>query len=441
MSGIAKLARGVYTVRMIDALLERFLRYAQVETQSNEAFATCPSTPGQMNLQRMLQAELETMGAADVRLTPHGYVLANLPATSKKAKLPAVAFLAHVDTAPDFSGAGVKPVVHRHYDGKPIRFPDNPKLVLDPARHPELARAKGMDIVTASGTTLLGADDKAGVAIVMTLAEHLIRHPEIMHGPVKICFTPDEEIGRGVDKLDLDELGANVAYTLDGQAPGEICWETFSADAAWVTIHGVSTHPGEAKSQRMVNALHLAAKLLAALPREHCAPETTQAGEGFIHPVHIEGGVDKTTIKLILRDFELPGLAEKRAILKGLCRGLQASEPTAKIACKISKQYRNMAYWLREDMRPVELAREAIQATGLKPADHRARGGTDGSRLTERGLPTPDIFCGGQNAHGPLEWVAAQYMEQAVRVCVQLAEIWEQKGRGYQGYRPKGVRK
>ncbi len=426
---------------MIDALLERFLRYVQIDTQSNEANAVCPSTPGQMDLQRLLHQELQDMGASDIRLTPHGYVLATLPATSKKAGVPAVAFLAHVDTAPDFSGKGVKPRVHRRYDGKAIHFPDDPSLVLDPVQHPELQRAKGMDIVTASGTTLLGADDKAGVAIVMTLAEYFLKHPEIKRGPIRICFTPDEEIGRGVDKLDLAELNANVAYTLDGQSPGEICWETFSADSALVTIQGVSTHPGEANSKRMINALQLAAKLLATLPREHCAPETTQGGEGFIHPTRIEGGVDKTTIKFILRDFELKGLMEKQAIIKGICRGLQASEPAAKITCKIFKQYRNMAYWLKEDMRPVELAREAIQAVGLVPADHRARGGTDGSRLTENGLPTPDIFCGGQNAHGPLEWVSAQHMETAVKVCVRLAEIWERKGQGYTGYTPAKRRK
>lgn len=419
---------------MTDALLARFLRYVQIDTQSDERSTSCPSTPGQLDLLRLLREELAALGAAEARLTPHGYALATLPATSKKAGLPTVAFLAHVDTAPDFSGRGVKPVVHRHYDGGPIRFPDNPALVLDPAEHPDLLAAKGKDVVTASGTTLLGADDKAGVAIVMTLAEHLLAHPEIKHGPIRIGFTLDEEIGRGVDKLELAELGANVAYTIDGQVPGEICWETFSADAATVTIEGVSTHPGDAKAKGMVNALFLAAKLVTSLPRERCAPETTCGGEGYIHPNQIEGGVDHATIKLILRDFELAGLARKRVLLKALCRGLQAVEPRAKVVCKIRKQYRNMAYWLRQDMRPVELAREAVRAIGLPSADHRARGGTDGSRLTERGLPTPDIFCGGQNAHGPLEWVAVQDMELAVKTCVQLAQIWEQKGRGYRGY-------
>ena len=420
---------------MTDQLLSRFLRYVQIDTQADDRSATCPSTPGQMDLQRMLQKELQDLGAAHVQLTRHGYVLASIPATSQKKGIPTVAFLAHVDTAPDFCGKGVKPVVHRKYDGKRIRFPDNRDLVLDPAIDTELRDAKGKDIVTASGTTLLGGDDKAGVAVIMTLVQHLLKHPKIKHGPVRICFTPDEEIGRGVDKLDLRELNAQVAYTLDGHAPGEICWETFSGDSAVVTIEGVSTHPGEAKAKGMVNATHLAAKLLCALPREHCAPETTSGGEGFIHPLQIEGNAERVSVKFILRDFGLAGLAAKRSILQGLCRGLQSSEPRARITCKIRKQYRNMAYWLQKDLRPVELAREAFLSLGLKPAEDRVRGGTDGSRLTELGLPTPNLFCGEHNIHGPLEWVAVQDMELAVKACVRLTEVWEQRGRGYLGWR------
>lgn len=419
---------------MTDTLLSRFLRYVRIDTQSSDRLSTCPSTPGQLDLQRMLKKELDELGAAEVTLTRHGYVLATIPATSKRAGVPTVAFLAHVDTAPDFSGKGVKPVVHRNYDGGPIRFADNRRLILDPSADPEIHAAKGKDIVTASGTTLLGADDKAGVAAIMTLTEYLLTHPEVKHGTVRVCFTPDEEIGRGVDKLDLQELAANVAYTLDGHLPGEICGETFSADGATVTIEGVSTHPGEAKAKGMVNAVHLAGKLLAALPREHCAPETTHALEGFIHPTQIAGSVERATLKLILRDFELDGLAAKRAILQALCRGLHAAEPRARITCRIRKQYRNMAYWLREEPRPVQLAREAFQAIGLKPVEERVRGGTDGSRLTERGLPTPNLFCGMHNVHGPLEWVAVQDMELAVKACVRLVEVWERKGRGYRGF-------
>ncbi len=420
---------------MNNTLLDRFLRYVQVDTQSDDTVATCPSTPGQMELQQLLRRELTELGAADVCLTKHGYLLATLPATSRKAGLPTLAFLAHVDTAPDFPGRNVKPVVHRRYDGRPIRFPDDRRLVLDPAAAPELLRARGKDIVTASGTTLLGADDKAGVAVIMTLAERLLRDSRLKHGAVRLCFTPDEEIGRGVDKLDLAELNANVAYTLDGHAPGEISWETFSADAATVVIEGVSTHPGEAKPKGMVNAAHLAGKFLALLPREHCAPETTGEREGFVHPTVIEGGVARAVVKLILRDFEMSGLAQKRAVVQGICRGLQAAEPRARISCRFRKQYRNMAYWLRQDMTPVERAREAMRAAGLTPVDCPVRGGTDGSRLTERGLPAPNLFCGMNNVHGPLEWVAVQDMELAVQSCARLVEVWERKGRGYRGFR------
>jgi tripeptide aminopeptidase len=412
---------------MSDTLLSRFLRYVRVDTQSDETSDTFPSTPGQLVLLEMLKQELSELGAADVQMTKHGYVIASIPPTTRKARVPTVAFFAHVDTAPDCSGKNVKPIVHRDYDGKAIGFSDNPGLTLDPAASPELRTAVGKDIVTASGTTLLGSDDKSGVAVVMTLVERLLRETKRKHGLVRICFTPDEEIGRGVDKLDLRMLGADVAYTLDGGAPGEICWETFSGDAAEVVIDGVTTHPMEARAKGMVNAVYLAGKLLAALPRERCAPETTEGREGFIHPTNVEGRTERATVKFILRDFELKGLAEKSKILKGLCRGLQATEPRARIRCKIRKQYRNMAYWLRKDMRPVELAREAFAAAGLEPYDHVVRGGTDGSRLTELGLPTPNLFCGEHNAHGPLEWVAVQDMESAVTACAHLAELWEEK--------------
>ena len=412
---------------MTEQLLDRFLRYVRIDTQGNDASTNSPSTPGQLTLQALLRDELTALGARDVRLTPEGYLLATIPATSKKPGIPTVAFLAHVDTAPDFSGKNVKPVVHRNYDGGPIQFPDNPRLVLDTKVAPDLSAAKGKDVVTASGATLLGADDKAGVAVVMTLAERLLQGPPLKHGPLRVCFTPDEEIGRGVDKLDLAQLGADAAYTLDGSAVGELNWATFSGDAATVVIEGVSTHPGEARAKGMVNALHLAAKLLCALPRERCAPETTGGLEGFIHPLHIDGNVERTTIKLILRDFDLAGLEQKGVILKALCRALQAAEPRARVTCRIRKQYRNMAYWLVKDMRPVDLAREAIKKGGLTPVDSPIRGGTDGSRLTELGLPTPNLFCGAHNLHGPLEWVAVQDMELAVKTCVELVQLWERE--------------
>ncbi len=425
---------------MADTLLSRFLRYVRVNTQSSSGTGTSPSTQGQWVLLRMLESELLELGAQDVTLTEHGYVMATIPATSSKPDVPTVAFLGHVDTAPDFSGQNVKPLVHRKWNGKPIVLPDDPTQVLDPAGSHELLAARGKDIVTASGRTLLGGDDKAGVAIVMSLAAHLLRHPEIPHGPVRVCFNPDEEIGSGVDLLDLDELGANVAYTLDGENPGEVVWETFSADTAIITIEGVSTHPGEGKRFGMVNSLHLAAKLLAALPRENLSPETTEGRQGYIHPAHIEGRVERTVIEVLLRDYEREGLAEKGARLTGLCQGLQAAEPRARITCDIRPDYRNMGYWLKKDMTPVDLAYEAVRTLGLEPCSPAARGGTDGSRLTAAGLPTPNLFAGYHNPHGPLEWAAVQDMELAMRTCAELVRLWEQKGAGYKG-RPAKKRK
>jgi tripeptide aminopeptidase len=412
---------------MSDDLLSRFLRYVQIDTQSDETSNTFPSTPGQLVLLEMLKHELSELGASDVEMTKHGYVMASIPANTRKARVPTVAFFAHVDTAPDCSGLKVKPILHRKYNGSVIRFPDNRGLALDPATSPELRSAIGKDIVTASGTTLLGSDDKSGVAVIITLVERLLHETKRKHGLIRVCFTPDEEIGRGVNKLDLQMLGADVGYTLDGGAPGEICWETFSGDSGEVIIDGITTHTMEARAKGMVNAVYLAGKLLAALPRERCAPETTEKRQGFIHPISVEGRTERAVVKFILRDFELKGLAEKGKILRGLSRGLQATEPRARVRCKIRKQYRNMAYWLRKDMRPVGLAREAFASAGLKPYDHVVRGGTDGSRLTEMGLPTPNLFCGEHNAHGPLEWVAVQDMQLAVTACTYLAELWERK--------------
>ena len=309
------------TPSMSDNLLSRFLRYVQIDTQSDESSNTFPSTPGQLVLLEMLKQELTKLGAADVQITKHGYVTASIPANTRKARVPTVAFFAHVDTAPDCTGKNVKPILHRKYNGGVIKFPDNRDLTLDPATSPELRTAVGKDIVTASGTTLLGSDDKSGVAVVMTLVERLLHETKRKHGLIRVCFNPDEEIGRGIDKLDLRILGADVAYTLDGGAPGEICWETFSGDAAEVIIDGVTTHTMEARAKGMVNAAYLAGKLLAALPRERFAPETTDGREGFIHPIHIEGRTERTVVKFILRDFELNGLAEKGKILQGFAEG------------------------------------------------------------------------------------------------------------------------
>jgi tripeptide aminopeptidase len=407
-----------------DTALTRFLRYVQLDTHSNESSSTTPSTPEQWVLLRLLESELRALGASDVRLTRHGYVLASVPGNTARRRVPAVGFLAHVDTSPAFPSDHVRPLVHRRWNGRKIVLPDDPTQVLDPAAIPELAGKKGEDVVTASGLTLLGADDKAGVAIIMTLVAELLRRPDLKHGPVRICFNPDEEIGRGMAKLNLQEFGADVAYTLDGDTLGSVSWETFSADQARVTIDGVSTHPGDGKKHKMVNAVHLAAKLLAALPRDELDPETTEGRQGYIHPSEIQGSAAQVKISFLLRDFEMAGLEDKRRRLRGLCRGLQASEPRARIRCQIKPRYRNMGYWLRKDMRPVDLAKQAIRACGLEPTTPLVRGGTDGSALTARGLPTPNLFTGQHNFHGPLEWVSVQDMEKSVQVLLELVQLW-----------------
>ena len=328
---------------MSDNLLSRFLRYVRVDTQSDETSAAFPSTPGQLVLLEMLKQELSELGAADVQMTKHGYVMASIPANTRKTRVPTVVFLAHVDTAPDCSGKGVKPILHRKYDGGVIKFPDNPGLTLDPATSPELRTALGKDIVTASGTTLLGSDDKSGVAVVMTLVERLLQETKRKHGLIRVCFTPDEEIGRGVDKLDLRILGADVAYTLDGGAPGEICWETFSGDAAEVIIDGITTHTMEARAKGMVNAIYLAGKLLAALPRERCAPETTEGRDGFIHPSRVEGRIERAIVKFLLRDFELNGLAEKGKILRAFAEGYKLP---SRGRASVARSANSIATWL-----------------------------------------------------------------------------------------------
>jgi tripeptide aminopeptidase len=402
-------------------LEERLVRYARIDTQSDETSATSPSTACQLDLQRLLVTELQAIGARDVRLTGYGAVLATIPGTVHHTA-PVMGWLAHVDTAPAYAASGVKPMVHRAYDGGTITFPDAPGLVLSPAQSPYLAAKIGDDIITASGTTLLGADDKAGIAIIMTAARHLLANPGIPHGPIRIGFTPDEEIGRGVgDELAAD-LGAAFAYTLDGAEQGEIVYETFSADGAVVKVTGVSIHPGQARGA-LVNALHLAARIVDTLPQVTRTPETTGDREGFIHLYALSGTAAEAELKFILRDFERDGLEAHGALLRQVCQAVQATELRAKIDCTITPQYRNMRYWLEEDMTPVDLARAACRAAGIEPWSVPVRGGTDGSRLTEKGVPTPNIFTGMQQIHGPLEWISVQDMAAATRVCVALAEL------------------
>jgi tripeptide aminopeptidase len=403
-------------------LEERFVRYARIDTQSDEASTTSPSTEKQFDLLKLLVTELKAIGAHDVRLTDYGAVLATIRPTAKSTA-PAVAFLAHVDTAPGFNATNVRPIVHRHYAGGDLVLPDVPKVVLSPKQYPYLAGKRGDDIVTASGTTLLGADDKAGVAIVMTMARHLLQNPDLRRGPIRIGFTPDEEVGRGVHRNLRADLKADVAYTLDGAGLGEIVYETFSADKAHVCVKGVSIHPGQAKD-KLVNALHLGAKIVGTLPQVTLTPETTASREGFIHVYQMSGSAAAADIHFILRDFERDGLRARGELLKQVCATVQATEPRAQITCTITEQYRNMRYWLENDMRPVDLAREACRQMGIEPVAAAIRGGTDGSRLTEMGLPTPNLFTGMQNIHGPHEWVSVQDMARATEMCIKLADLW-----------------
>lgn len=406
------------------ALEQRFVRYAAIDSQSDEASTTLPSTATQWDMLRLLKTELESLGAHDVRLTDTGFVLATIPATVTH-DVPRVAFLAHVDTAPAFNATGVKPIVHRAYNGEPIVLPDDPAQVLSPDQYPYLKEKIGDDLVTASGTTLLSADDKAGVAIIMTLAEQVLAQPNLPHGEIRICFTPDEEIGTGIGKLNLDDLSADYAYTLDGGALGELTYETFSADKAVVEVTGVSIHPGTAYG-KLVNALHLAATIIDTLPQHTRTPETTQGREGFINAYRMEGTSARAEIGFILRDFELDGLQSHGDLIRSVCAAVQASEPRATITCTITPQYRNMRYWLEHDMRPVDVVVGAMKKVSVEPHFEPVRGGTDGSQLTERGVPTPNVFTGMQNVHGPLEWVSLQDMAKAVEVCVAVAQEWAQ---------------
>jgi tripeptide aminopeptidase len=403
-------------------LEERLIRYARVDTQSDDSSSTVPTTARQLDLQRLLKAELEELGARDVRLNDAGFVLATIPASVKKA-VPTVALLAHVDTAGDFAASGVTPVVHRAYDGGPIVLPGDPRVVLDPATDRALASRRGDTLITSDGTTLLGADDKAGIAAIVTAAETLLADPSIPHGDVRICFTPDEETGTGIRHLALEELAADVAYTLDGEGLGEVTYESFSADQAVLRIEGVAIHPGKAKG-RMVNALSLAAKVIGLLPQHARSPETTDGRAGFIHLVQMQGTAADVELTFILRDFELDGLEAHGRALQAAARAVQELEPRAKVTCTITRQYRNMRYWLEKDMRPAELLSEAVRRAGVAPVVVPVRGGTDGSQLTERGLPTPNLFAGVHNPHGPQEWASVEEMAKATETCVHLVCLW-----------------
>jgi tripeptide aminopeptidase len=405
---------------------DRFCRYARIDTQADEKSTTYPSTPGQLELGRLLVQELRDLGLRDAAADEHGIVLATIPATLP-GPAPTIAWIAHLDTSPETSGKTVRPVVHRSYDGGDIVLPGDPTKILRVADNPDLAAMKGKTLITTDGTTLLGSDDKSGVAVIVEAAAYLLAQPRIPHGPIRVCFTCDEEIGHGVDHLDLKKLGARVAYTLDGGGQGEIDGETFSADLGVVTITGINIHPAIARD-KMVNAVRLAGAFLERMPWQALSPETTADRHGFLHPYRIEGGVAEATIRVLLRDFDTAHLAERADLLRNIARLLEAEHPRARIDVKVTPQYRNLADGLKKEPRALAFAEEAMRRAGIEPKRTIVRGGTDGSRLTELGLPTPNLSTGEHNLHSPLEWTCLEEMASAVRVLVELAQVWGMAG-------------
>jgi tripeptide aminopeptidase len=407
------------------SVAERFLRYVVIDTQSDPSSSTCPSTEKQKDLGSLLAAELQAMGIQDAHLDEHGYVYATIAANTDKT-VPVICFCSHMDTSPDCIGRNVKPQISRNYRGGDIVLPGDPTQIIRAEEHPALREQIGHDIVTSDGTTLLGADNKAGIAEIMDAAHFLINNPQIKHGTIKILFTPDEEIGRGVDKVDLKKLGAEFAYTIDGESAGNIEDETFSADAATITIEGVSTHPGFAKG-KMEHAIKIAAAIIDRLPKDSCSPETTEGKQGFLHPISIVGGLEKATISLIVRDFTDSGLKQKEDLLESIVKEVMKDFPRSTYRMQIKQQYRNMKQVIDKHPEIVENAMEAIRRAGLKPVKASIRGGTDGSRLSFMGLPCPNIFAGEHAFHSRLEWVSIQDMQKAVRTIVHLAMIWEER--------------
>jgi tripeptide aminopeptidase len=405
---------------------ERFLRYVKIDTQSDPDSAACPSTSQQKDLGKVLVEELKEMGISDAGLDEFGYVYATIPSNTEK-KVPVICFCSHMDTSPDCSGANVKPQVHEKYDGRDLVLPGDTTQVIKSADHPDLLNQIGNEIITSDGTTLLGADNKAGVAEIMDAAHYLMSHPEVKHGKIRILFTPDEEIGRGVDKVDMKKLGADFGYTVDGESLGHLEDETFSADMATVTIHGCSTHPGFAKG-KMQSAIKIAAQVIAALPRDQQSPETTEKKEGFFHPVAVGGTIEKTVIKFIIRDFTRSGLAELETKLKAIVEKVLNYYTKSSYEFAVAEQYRNMKEVLDQHPQVVKNAMDAITRAGVKAHCSSIRGGTDGSRLSYMGLPCPNIFAGEHAFHSRQEWVSVRDMEKAAETIVHLAMIWEERG-------------
>jgi len=404
---------------------DRFIRYVQIDTQSDPQSTTFPSTEKQKNLSTLLVEELLQMGVSDAQMDEWGYVYATIPATTDK-KVPVICFCAHVDTAPDCSGTDVKPLVHKNYQGQDIILPDDKSQVLRMSEYPYLKKLIGNDIITASGKTLLGSDDKAGVAEIMDLAHFLTTNKNIKHGAIRLLFTPDEEVGRGTEKVDIKKLGADFGYTLDGGEAGSLEDETFSADGVQVIIHGVIAHPGYAKD-KLINAMKIAGEILQALPKDRLSPESTDGKRGFIHPVRIEGIAEKCTIDFIIRDFETAGLKKKEDYLKTQIEERLRTYPKASFEFKVTEQYRNMKEILEVHPKVVQFAREAIERAGLPVKTESIRGGTDGSRLSFMGLPCPNLFAGEQAIHSKLEFISIQDMNKAVETMVHLVQICEEK--------------
>jgi tripeptide aminopeptidase len=404
---------------------ERFIRYAQIDTQSDPESPTCPSTMKQKDLGRLLVKELLEMGIQDAEMDENGYVYGTIPSNTNK-QVPVVCFCSHMDTSPDCSGKNVKPIIHKNYNGQDIVLPADPTQVIKFLEHPALKDQLGNDIITADGTTLLGADNKAGIAEIMDAARFLMSHPEVKHGTVKILFTPDEEIGRGVDKADLKKLAAEVAYTMDGETLGHMEDETFSADGVVITIKGFSTHPGFAKN-KMENAIKIASEIINALPKDNLCPEKTEGKEGFVHPTGIAGGLDEVVLKFIIRDFTTPLLLQHEALLKKITEEVLSNYPKSSFQFVVTEQYRNMKEVLDQRPEIVENALEAIRRTGVTPKKTSIRGGTDGSRLSFMGLPCPNIFAGEHAFHSTQEWVSRQDMEKATQTIIHLCSIWEEK--------------
>lgn len=403
---------------------ENFIRYVQVDTQSDVQSSSVPSTEKQKDLSRILVEELKAIGITDAHLDDLGYVYATIPSNTDK-HVPVICFCSHVDTSPDSSGTNVRPLVHSNYQGEDLVLPDDEKIIIRFSEHPDLKEQIGNDIVTASGKTLLGADDKAGVAEIMDAARILMSNPEIKHGDIKILFTPDEEIGRGVDHVDLKKLGAEYAYTMDGEKAGTIEDETFSADGVKVKIDGISIHPGYAKG-KMINAIKVASDIIDSLPKDRLSPETTHAKEGFVHPTNIEGTVEEATLSFIIRDHDTKKLAEHEAELESIVKEVLSKYPGASYSFEVSEQYRNMKEILDQHSKVVEIAMMGIERAGMKVEKRSIRGGTDGSRLSFMGLPCPNIFAGGHAFHGKQEWVSIQDMQKAVLSILHIVALWEE---------------